>query len=97
MKYNMVLCHLNLGEEGKAISLVNQMNIDLDQPYYADYVNFKKFINNDHKLFKKEEVFPNRNKLSNFFDKITVIKDKLSFQMRLCIPFPKVEPPEIFP
>ena len=47
-------------------------------------------------------MFPNRNKLSNFIPKIKLkaksrnVDDRPN-EVKLCIPFPKVEPPEIFP
>lgn len=38
----------------------------MDQPYYGDFILFKKYITGEIEVFKKEEVFPSRNKLSNF-------------------------------
>lgn len=72
------------------------MNVDLSQPFYMDFINFKQFITQDS-MFKKEEVFPSRNKLSSFLEKIIVSKNSKKLYLKLCIPFPKVEPPEIFP
>lgn len=77
--------------------------MDFDQPFYGDYVNFKKFVHREVESYKKEEVFPSRNKLSNFLEKVKLTIDckngaeKVTTLLKLCIPFPKVEPPEIFP
>ena len=44
MRYNIILCNLNIGKEEDAQTLVNQIKVDLDQPFYGDYINFKKWI-----------------------------------------------------
>ncbi len=98
VRYNLVLCYLNMHDEAAARDVVKQIDIDLDQPYYGDFVQFKKFVMGDIETFKKEEVFPSRNKLSNFIQKIKVTShNRNPLELKLCIPFPKVEPPEIFP
>lgn len=79
------------------------IHVDFDQPFYGDFVSFKKFINREVDSYKKEEVFPSRNKLSNFLEKVKLTieskngTEKVTTMMKLYIPFPKVEPPEIFP
>ena len=97
----MALCLLNLGQEAEAAKEVQLMRVDFDLPFYSDFVNFRKWVNRESELFKKEEVFPSRNKLSNFIPKITVRRQGPPqlppATLKLCIPFPKVEPPEIFP
>lgn len=73
------------------------MNIEIDQSFYADFVIFKKFVCGEIENFKREEVFPSKNKLSNFIDKIPVTMGNCKLELKMCLPFPKVEPPEIFP
>ena len=90
MKYNLILCHLNLNEKEEALNFLQQIKIDLDQPFYSDFVNFKKWIKKESEQFKKEEVFPSRNKLSNFLPKITVNHEGSQQLLKLCVPFPKV-------
>jgi hypothetical protein len=97
MLYNMVLCRLSLGEHQVAILLVQSMKVELEQSFYADFVNFRKWVTGEVPAFKKEEVFPNRNKLSNFLPPILLEAQGQTLSLRLCVPFPKVEPPEIFP
>lgn len=70
MKYNMTLCNMLLGKREEAISICKTITVDIDQPFYGDYINFKKFINKETEVYKKEDVFPSRNKLSNFLDKV---------------------------
>lgn len=40
----MILCHLNLKQQSEAQKLANSIKIALDQPYYSDFVNFKKWV-----------------------------------------------------
>jgi hypothetical protein len=54
MKYNIVLCHINLNDIPSAIALCQKMNIELDQLYYSDFVNFKKFVAREVEIFKKD-------------------------------------------
>lgn len=70
MKYNIVLCRLSQGKFDDALNYYKQIHVDIDQPYYGDYVAFRKLLNKEVESYKKEEVFPSRNKLSNFLDKI---------------------------
>ena len=58
------------------------------------------------KKLEKQEVFPIKNKLSNYLETFKVPFKFVSAQqkneiievdLKLCIPFPKVEPPDIFP
>lgn len=58
VRYNLVLCYLNMHDEAAARDVVKQIDIDLDQPYYGDFVQFKKFVMGDIETFKKKKCFP---------------------------------------
>jgi hypothetical protein len=47
MRYNIVICHLAQGNMEKAVEVTQTIHVDLDQPYYADYVNFKRFVSRE--------------------------------------------------
>jgi hypothetical protein len=72
MRYNIVLCRMAKGEREEALNVYKQISVDFDQPYYGDYVNFKKFLSMEVDIYKKDEVFPSRNKLSNYLDRISL-------------------------
>ena len=44
MKYNIVLCHIKLGNITQAIAIYNEIKVELDQTYYGDFVSFRKFL-----------------------------------------------------
>lgn len=44
MRYNIILCHLNLDENEEAVNLLNQIKVDIDQPFYGEFVTFKKWV-----------------------------------------------------
>jgi hypothetical protein len=44
------------------------------------------------------ELFSQKNKMSKYFEPIKIqLKNGTTLIVKLCIPFPKVEPPEIYP
>jgi spore coat protein CotF len=54
MRYNIVLCKMSLGEREEAIAVYKQINIDLDQPFYGDFISFKKFLSREAETYKKD-------------------------------------------
>lgn len=96
MRYNVVVCELAAGREAEAMAACQNVKIPHEQPYFPDFINFRRFVAAEIPAPKREEVFPSRNKLSNFLPKVPILREPPCF-LKLCIPFPKVEPPEIFP
>ena len=44
MRYNIILCKINQGEKEDAKDIVKQIKIDIDQPFYGDFISFKKWV-----------------------------------------------------
>jgi len=47
MKYNIVLCRLSQGKFDEALNYYKQIHVDIDQPYYGDYVAFRKLLSKE--------------------------------------------------
>jgi hypothetical protein len=44
MRYNIVVCYLSQNNLEKAVEVSMNMHVDLDQPYYPDFIHFKRFL-----------------------------------------------------
>ena len=47
MRYNIVVCHLAEENLEKAAEVRQSIHVDLDQPYYSDFINFKRFLSRE--------------------------------------------------
>ena len=72
--------------------VLKDIKIDENENFYSNFSKFKTSILNEIFMIEREEILPNKNKLSQFLPALTINlkQKKTQFRLKLCIPFPKV-------
>lgn len=98
MHYNRAICYLMLSEYAAAIKALEQCKIEEESKTYSRWVELLNALKNKKTEAKNFEIFSQKNKISRSLNEISIkLSNNLTIKLKLSIPFPKVEPPEINP